>query len=80
MREKKEKLIINGNEIYEIDMDCVKSKQDRAGRKTRQSQTPKKQNGKARRNSSPPQSGGDGILKKAGDVRSPRLFDIPYHA
>ena len=56
MREKKEKLIINGNEIYEIDMDCVKSKQDRAGRKTRQSQTPKKQNVKARRNSSPPQS------------------------
>ena len=48
MREKREKLIIDGNEIYEIDMDCVKSEQTRAGRKTRQSQIPKKQSRKAR--------------------------------
>lgn len=28
MHEKKEKLIIQGNELYEIDLDCMKRKQE----------------------------------------------------
>lgn len=27
MKDKKEKLVIDGNEIYEIDMDCLRKKQ-----------------------------------------------------
>ena len=43
MKEKKEKLIIDGNEIYEIDMDCVKNRQARAGREDRRRQASKEQ-------------------------------------
>ncbi|MFQ8688934.1 MAG: hypothetical protein ACLRVB_12360 [Blautia sp.] len=31
MEEKKEKLVVDGNAVYEIDMDCVKKRQRRTG-------------------------------------------------
>ena len=44
-KERKEKLVIDGNEIYEIDMDCLRKKQMQKQRNTsaQNQQTRKKQ-------------------------------------
>lgn len=45
MKEKKERMIIeNGNEVYEIDMECMRNRQRRSGRVVQNSQKKQKQN------------------------------------